>query len=73
LRAVGLEELVVESAEAYIDAVVRLAADRQRLGLLRKNLRLMMAQSALMDAKGVTREVEHGFMQMYKQICPNGS
>lgn len=72
LRAVGLGELVVESAEAYIDAVVRLAADRQRLGVLRKNLRLMMAQSALMDAKGVTREVEHGFMQMYKQICSDG-
>jgi predicted O-linked N-acetylglucosamine transferase (SPINDLY family) len=71
LRAVGLDDLVKESPEAYIDAVVKLAADRQRLGRLRKNLRQMMAQSALMDAKGVTREVEQAFLQMYEQAYPN--
>lgn len=71
LRAVGLDDLVKESPEAYIDAVVQLAADRQRLRHLRKNLRLMMAQSALMDAKGVTREVEQAFLQMYEQAYPN--
>jgi predicted O-linked N-acetylglucosamine transferase (SPINDLY family) len=64
LTAVGLEELIAQSPEAYIGLAVSLARDRHRLQELRSSLRLMLASSPLMDAAGVTREVELAYEQM---------
>ena len=64
LHAVGLDDLVAERPEEYVATAVTLANDRQRLLYLRENLRQMMACSPLMDAAGVTREVEEAYMAM---------
>lgn len=64
LNAVSLKELVATTPEDYISIATRLAFNKQRLIHLRENLRSMMALSPLMDAKGVTQEIEGAFQQM---------
>lgn len=68
LHAVGLDNLVTATPEDYIKCATELSQDAHRLVHLRENLRAMMARSPLMDAIGVTREVEDAFMKMY---CKN--
>lgn len=67
LHSVGLDDLIADSPEEYIDKAVALANDRLRLVKLRQNLRLMVASSALMDAKGLTREVEEAYRRMISE------
>ncbi len=67
LHAVGLDELIVKTPKEYVEGVIALADNRQRLLYLRENLRLMMARSPLMDYTGVTREVEEAYLQMQKE------
>ena len=64
LKNVGLEELAVDSYDKYINRVIALAGDWELLTLLRKNLRLMMKKSPLMDSKGYVREVEDAFIKI---------
>jgi len=58
LRHVGLDDLATDSESSYIAAAVKLARDIGRIVHLRKTLREMMRQSALMDGKRLAREVE---------------
>jgi len=64
LSSVGLSDLVTESAREYIAIAAGLARDHQRLTQLREQLRSMMATSPLMDAIGVTSELESAFETM---------
>lgn len=64
LNSVGLPELAAETPEQYVNRAVALANNQSRLVELRSNLRPMMRASALMDAEGVTREVEEAFLNM---------
>lgn len=64
LHSVGLDDLIAGTPEEYIDKAVNLANNRRRLVDLRENLRMMLACSPLMDAAGVTREVEEAYMTM---------
>jgi predicted O-linked N-acetylglucosamine transferase (SPINDLY family) len=64
LHSVGLGDLVAETPHEYVACATRLAFDSHRLMHLRSRLRLMIAQSPLMDAAGVTREVEEAYLQM---------
>ncbi len=61
LKNVGLDTLAVDSYDEYIGRAVALASDRELLNVLRKNLRDMMKNSPLMDAKLYTRTVEAAF------------
>lgn len=67
LHAIGCAELIANSPEAYIAKAALLAHDQQRLLFLRENLRMMMAHSALMDAGGVTTEVEQAYLRMFEE------
>lgn len=67
LHSVGLDDLIADNPEEYIGKAVTLANDRLRLVELRENLRLMVASSALMDAKGLTREVEEAYRKMISE------
>lgn len=67
LHAIGCDELIADSPEAYIAKAALLANDQQRLIALRDSLRLMMAHSALMDAGGVTAEVEQAYVRMFEE------
>jgi len=67
LHSVGLDDLIAENPSDYIARAVSLANQPQRLVELREELRLMMARSPLMDAEGVTREVEAAYMTMLSE------
>ena len=69
LTNAGLPELIAESAEEYVEKAVRLAGDLNRLKELRSNLRSIMSQSPLMDAKGLTRSMEEAYRQMWHRWC----
>jgi predicted O-linked N-acetylglucosamine transferase (SPINDLY family) len=66
LSAVGLTRFVAHSPGQYVELAVALAYDRLQLHELRKNLRTMFAQSPVMDAVGVTRELEVIYRGMVK-------
>jgi len=69
LQSVGCHELIASSPEEYIEKAVALAGDRQRLVAMRGKLRGMMALSPLMDAAGVTRELEEALTVMYETVA----
>lgn len=65
LTAVGLQELIAASEDAYVDQAIRLAGDRPRLRRLRAELRDMVRMSPLFDANGAAREVERAYEAMW--------
>lgn len=69
LHAVGLDDLIAATAQEYIAKTVALAGDPHRLTFLRENLRAQMARSPLMDAQGVTQEVEEAFINIYSALA----
>ena len=75
LTNVGIPELVASSHTDYAVKAALLAADGTRLNLYRENLRTAMAHSPLMDAVGVTRELEQVFqavMSTYNNLAQGG-
>ncbi len=64
LGAVGLPELVVETAEAYEDLAVRLAEDHAALAALRDHLRANRRALPLFDSAGFTRALATLFGRM---------
>ena len=58
LHCVGLDELIAETPDGYVEIARQLAADRQRLGSLRSGLRAQVARSPLLDGIGLARALE---------------
>lgn len=58
LRTIGHPEWIAKSGEDYVQKATELAAQKERLGHLRKSLRETMLQSPLMDAKRFTKHFE---------------
>lgn len=69
LANVGLNDLVADSAEAFVRIAAELAGDLNRLSSLRAGLRRRMQQSPLCDAAGFTRNLEAAYQQMWRQWC----
>ena len=69
LANVGLERLISQSPEQYVELAVELAADLERLAQLRSELRSRMAGSVLLDFRGFTRNVEHAYRKMWIDWC----
>ena len=59
LRAAGLPELAVSSAEAYVELAVALAHDKPRLQALKQGLIDQRLQMPLFDSAGWTRDLEN--------------
>ena len=66
LRNIGLSELAPATKEGYVAVAVALAQDREAIRLLHQNLRLMMQQSPLMDAKGYVADVEAAYERIWQ-------
>jgi predicted O-linked N-acetylglucosamine transferase (SPINDLY family)/glycosyltransferase involved in cell wall biosynthesis len=64
LNAVGLQEFITETREAYIEKAVALAAHTDRLQELRAGMRERMRQSVLMDEKRFVQGFEKALMEM---------
>lgn len=72
LTNVGLPELIGQTPEEYIEIAVRLAQDLPRLRELRHNLRSLMQESPLRDAKTHARALERAYRQMWKNLVLSG-
>lgn len=64
LNNIGIGELAVASYDEYVGRAVMLASDWELLAILRKNLRVMMKKSPLMDSAGYIREVGQAFIDV---------
>ena len=64
LSNAGIGELAVFSPNDYVERVVALARDKELLGLLHQQLRIMVEQSPLMDQKQYVQDVE----SLYRMI-----
>ncbi|MBQ3336222.1 MAG: hypothetical protein IJG80_02350, partial [Selenomonadaceae bacterium] len=67
LKNVGLEELAVGSYDEYISRAVMLAGDWELLTLLRKNLRVMMDKSPLMNSELYLREIQAALIKILSE------
>jgi predicted O-linked N-acetylglucosamine transferase (SPINDLY family) len=73
LNNVGLPELVATSPQDYVERVLALARDPNRLAGLRAGLRAQMAASPLCDAARYTRDLEASYREMWRKYCESSS
>jgi len=69
LFQLDLRELAAQTDQAYIDAAVALARDLPRLAELRRQLRLRMERSPLMDAARFARHMEAAYRRVWSDYC----
>ena len=69
VRAVGLPELVTTSFESYKELVLTLAADRNRLRALRKQLAVNRHACPLFDTARFVRSLETAYQLMHERAC----
>jgi predicted O-linked N-acetylglucosamine transferase (SPINDLY family)/predicted SAM-dependent methyltransferase len=65
LSRAGLEDLVAESPQEYLDKAIALANDAARRSELRSTLRSRLRASPLLDAAAFTRGLESAYTQMW--------
>ena len=68
LTNLGMTELICHAPEEYVATAVRLAADLDHLGALRKQLRARMTASPLVDAQRFTNNLEKAYLAMWKDL-----
>jgi len=69
LRTIGLEELVADTPQQYIDTACNLGSDPGRLSALRLGMRKRMTESALTDVVRFTRNLEDAYRSMWRRWC----
>jgi protein O-GlcNAc transferase len=69
LSNVGLQELIAQTPEQYVEIAVKLAGDLPRLTELRTTLRQRMQASLLMDAKRFANNIESAYRDMWRRYC----
>jgi len=73
LAAVGLDELVAPSLEAYVGLARDLAGEPERLAALSRSLRERLKASQLLDARGLARALEAAYREMWQRWCRDQS
>jgi predicted O-linked N-acetylglucosamine transferase (SPINDLY family) len=68
LHAVGLPELIAQSAEAYEDLAVELALDPVRMAAIRQKLADNLAVCPLFDTRRSTRHIEAAYLAMHQRF-----
>lgn len=66
LGAIGLDDFVAESREAFVAIAGELAARPERLWQLRRDLRARLAGSSLMDGRRCAAGLEDLYLRMYR-------
>jgi protein O-GlcNAc transferase len=69
LTQIGLNDLITDSVESYVDTAAALASDPARLDELRHALRPLMAASQLCDAQAFASKVEAAYRTMWQRWC----
>ena len=71
LKMIGLDDLVAESVDGYVELAVNLAHDRSKLAKLRAELRPRLAVSDLCDGKKFTSDLEQLYRWIWSEWCEN--
>jgi protein O-GlcNAc transferase len=69
LTQVGLDELIAQDVEDYIEKAVILADDTVKLKKYRKKLRTRVKKSSLCDGKEFSKNIGSAFRDMWKKWC----
>ena len=69
LGAIGLDELVVDTPDQYLNTVCDLASDPGRLSMLRAGMRARMSGSPLMDVSRFTYHLEQAYRSIWRRWC----
>jgi protein O-GlcNAc transferase len=69
LTNVGLSEWVARNESEYVQIASRWGSDLEGLARLRQSLRGCMANAPNCDERGVTRELEHAYRQIWQAWC----
>jgi predicted O-linked N-acetylglucosamine transferase (SPINDLY family) len=69
LKTVGLDELVADTPQRYLDIACDLAGDTGTLATLRTSMRARMSASPLMDAARFAHELEQAYRSMWRRWC----
>ena len=69
LRGAGLEDLIVESDDAFVGIATKYAADVPGRTALRENLRRTFLGSVVCDEAGFARKFEGALRQMWREHC----
>ena len=69
LTTVGLDDLIAQTPQEYVDKAVELAGDLPRLAEIRAGLRQVMLESPLMDAPSFARDMEAGYRDVWRAWC----
>jgi predicted O-linked N-acetylglucosamine transferase (SPINDLY family) len=69
LRAIGLEDWIVDTPQALVERVAHWSATRSSLATLRSGLRARMADSPLCDGARFTRALEDRYRAMWQDWC----
>jgi predicted O-linked N-acetylglucosamine transferase (SPINDLY family) len=72
LTAIGMNDLVADTVEGYVEIAVALAGNPASLHELRRSLRSRMLASPLCDDAGFARKVEHAYRTMWRRWCVEG-
>ncbi|MFA7243370.1 MAG: tetratricopeptide repeat protein [Sulfuricellaceae bacterium] len=73
LAALGLDEFCASEPGEYLTIAVRLANDLEKLNHLRQNLRAMMLNSPLTDARRFTADLEAAYRRAWREWCAQGN
>jgi protein O-GlcNAc transferase len=69
LTRLGLEDLIAEGPQQYIEQAVRLANDGARLQEISGQLRERLSKSSVTDARLVTQSIEEAYRAMWRDYC----
>jgi protein O-GlcNAc transferase len=69
LKNVGLDELIADSVDGYIELARNLANQPEQLQQIRQQLRNKMKCSPLLDSSRFTTFLEEKYQQMWEQYC----
>ncbi len=73
LPRAGLDDLVTNSPDEYIQRAVDLADDLERLNTLRQSMRERITSRQSSSPEGVTRDLEAHYRAAWKKWCSSGS
>ncbi len=69
LSSLGLENLVANTPEQYMQIAIELAKDKQKLEEFRTSIRFWMASSSLCDGETFARQVEALYLKIWQEKC----
>jgi predicted O-linked N-acetylglucosamine transferase (SPINDLY family) len=69
LSCAGLQELIAETPDEYVELNIRLAQDEAWRRELRRSLPSRLAASPLMNTGGFVADLENGYRQMWQAWC----